>query len=67
MHGDMTGARYPRVLKQLGVNVPTMEGLYRAIVAASFTPDTAKAFSYQVTPQLVYNVVTGNVMETLYY
>ena len=60
-HGDMAGSGAVGVFKQLGVNVITMAGLYRAIVAASVTPDTAQAFTFQVTPQLVYNLVTGNV------
>ena len=62
-HGDMTGANTKgnQVHKQIGVNATTMAATYRAVMGASFTPDTAQAFLHPVTQQLVYNVLTGNV------
>ena len=59
-HGDMTGAGSSQVFKQIGVGLHTA-ALYRAIVAASVNLDTRPAFAFLVTPQLVYNAITGNI------
>ena len=59
-HGDMTGAGASGVFKQIGVMLHGA-ALYRAIVATAVNLDTRQAFSFLVTPQLVYNAITGNM------